>query len=179
MAKKTQRVGAFIFAMIFLVSSLGLSGLVIYELIQQNGSQAEEAATQDQPQSANALKGTAMQDFKPVDNVKELQIIDIQKGTGEAVKKSDTVTAHYTGAVAKTGIIFESSLETGQPATFPLAQVIKGWQEGVPGMQVGGKRRLIIPSELAYGEQSPSADIPANSDLVFDIELIAINPPQQ
>jgi FKBP-type peptidyl-prolyl cis-trans isomerase len=62
----------------------------------------------------------------------------------------------------------------GRPITFPLTGVIKGWQQGVPGMKVGGTRRLLIPSEMAYGAQSPAPNIPANSDLVFDIELVAI-----
>ena len=72
------------------------------------------------------------------------------------------------------GTIFQSSLDFGQPATFGLNQVISGWTQGVPGMKIGGKRRLIIPSAMAYGSQRAAANIPPNSDLVFDIELIAI-----
>lgn len=180
MAKRSQRIGALIFAVLFLVSSLGVSALVIWELIQQNGNQADTNSTQQQqPEGATALKGTNLKDYTPVENVAKLQIIDLQAGSGEEAKKESTVAAHYTGALAKNGVIFESSHETGQPATFPLSQVIKGWQQGVPGMKVGGKRRLVIPAELAYGKQSPSPDIPANSDLVFDIELLAIVPAQQ
>jgi peptidylprolyl isomerase len=72
------------------------------------------------------------------------------------------------------GTIFQSSKDMGRPATFGLNQVIAGWTQGVPGMKVGGTRRLIIPAAQAYGSSSPSANIPANSDLVFDIELSAI-----
>jgi FKBP-type peptidyl-prolyl cis-trans isomerase len=63
----------------------------------------------------------------------------------------------------------------GRPATFPLSHVIEGWQKGVPGMKVGGTRRLIIPAAQAYGSSSPSASIPPNSDLVFDIELVSVD----
>lgn len=81
---------------------------------------------------------------------------------------------HYTGALCKDGTIFQSSHDTGEPATFGLNQVIKGWTQGVPGMKVGGVRRLIIPSELGYGSARAASNIPPNSDLVFDIELIDI-----
>ena len=85
------------------------------------------------------------------------------------------VTAHYTGAVAATGIIFQSSLDSGQPIPFALDQVIKGWTDGVPGMKEGGKRRLIIPADQAYGATPPQgSNIPANAPLVFDIELVKI-----
>ncbi|MEO7364417.1 MAG: FKBP-type peptidyl-prolyl cis-trans isomerase, partial [Candidatus Saccharimonadales bacterium] len=97
-------------------------------------------------------------------------------GTGAEVKTGDSVTVDYTGAVAATGIIFQSSLDSGQPASFPLANVIKGWQEGVPGMKVGGTRRLLIPAALAYGPNPPGGSgIPANADLVFDITLRSID----
>jgi FKBP-type peptidyl-prolyl cis-trans isomerase len=80
---------------------------------------------------------------------------------------------HYTGALAKDGTIFQSSLDTGQPISFSLSGVIQGWQQGIPGMKEGGTRRLIIPASLAYGSQA-NGTIPANSDLVFDVQLIKI-----
>lgn len=119
-------------------------------------------------------EGTKLQNFEPRESVKELEIIDTDPGTGEEVKPGATITAHYTGALVKNGIIFQSSFDFGDPITFGLDQVIKGWTIGVPGMKVGGTRRLIIPAEMAYGAQSPAPNIPANSDLVFDIDLIAI-----
>lgn len=115
-----------------------------------------------------------MQGFEPVDNVASLQSIDVKEGTGAIVPAGATITAHYTGALCKDGTIFQSSHDFGDPISFPLDGVIKGWTEGVPGMKVGGIRRLVIPAAMAYGAQSPSADIPPNSDLVFDIELVAI-----
>lgn len=120
------------------------------------------------------LEGTKLANFTPIDTVTELQSIDTVEGTGEEVQQGATITAHYTGALVKDGTIFQSSHDFGSPATFGLDQVIAGWTLGVPGMKVGGTRRLIIPAEQAYGAQSPSANIPPNSDLVFDIELISI-----
>jgi len=116
-----------------------------------------------------------MQDFTPVDNVPELVRDDRVVGTGAEVAPGDTVTCHYTGAVAKTGAVFQSSRDFGKPISFPLSGVIAGWTEGVPGMKVGGTRRLTIPAAMAYGSTPPyGSGIPANADLVFDIELVAI-----
>lgn len=120
------------------------------------------------------LEGTKLADFTPIDSVKSLEIIDVTPGTGEEVAAGATITAHYTGALVKNGTIFQSSKDFGSPATFGLDQVISGWTQGVPGMKVGGVRRLVIPAELAYGAQSPAPNIPPNSDLVFDIELVSI-----
>lgn len=119
-------------------------------------------------------EGTKLVDFTPMAKVDALQIIDIIPGTGAEVPAGATITAHYTGALCKNGIIFQSSHDFGQPVTFGLDQVIRGWTEGVPGMKVGGMRRLIIPSEMAYGSVRAAANIPPNSDLVFDIELMDI-----
>lgn len=120
-------------------------------------------------------EGTKLQDFEPrSEAVKELEITDIEVGTGEEVKPGATITAHYTGALVKNGIIFQSSHDFGNAISFGLAQVIKGWTEGVPGMKVGGMRRLVIPSEMAYGSVRAAKNIPPNSDLVFDIELVAV-----
>lgn len=121
-----------------------------------------------------AYEGTKLSKFDPVDHVDQLQIIDIEVGTGDEVQPGATITAHYTGALCKNGIIFQSSHDFGKPITFGLNQVIRGWTDGVPGMRVGGWRRLVIPAAQAYGDRSPSPNIPANSDLVFDIELVDI-----
>jgi FKBP-type peptidyl-prolyl cis-trans isomerase len=121
------------------------------------------------------LEGTKLANFTPVDAVSDLQIIDVAIGTGDTVPEGATITAHYTGALCKDGTIFQSSHDFGEPITFPLSGVIAGWTKGVPGMKVGGTRRLIIPAAMAYGAQSPSPNIPSNSDLVFDIELTALN----
>ncbi len=119
-------------------------------------------------------EGTKLSKFEPIESVSELQIIDIEIGTGKEVQPGDTITAHYTGALCKNGTIFQSSHDFGKPITFGLNQVIKGWTDGVPGMKVGGWRRLVIPAAQAYGSASPAPNIPSNSDLVFDIELAEI-----
>lgn len=122
-----------------------------------------------------AYEGTKLHDFEPrTEPVQELEIIDVEIGTGEEVKPGATITAHYTGALVKNGIIFQSSFDFGDAITFGLNQVIRGWTDGVPGMKVGGTRRLVIPAEQAYGASIPAKNIPANSDLVFDIDLVAI-----
>jgi peptidylprolyl isomerase len=119
-------------------------------------------------------EGTVLPNFIPQESVAQLSVVDIEVGTGEEVEPGATITAHYTGALVKNGIIFQSSHDFGKAITFGLDQVIAGWTQGVPGMKVGGTRRLIIPAPLAYGDRSPAPNIPANSDLVFDIELVAI-----
>lgn len=119
-------------------------------------------------------EGTKLTDFTPIAKVDELQIIDLEEGTGAVVEPGAIVTVHYTGALCKNGIIFQSSHDFGKPISFGLGQVIKGWGEGLPGMKAGGMRRLIIPSEMAYGSARAASNIPPNSDLVFDIELLEV-----
>lgn len=120
-------------------------------------------------------EGTKLPNFEPrTEAVTELEITDTEVGTGAEVQAGATVTVHYTGALVKNGIIFQSSHDFGKTISFGLDQVIAGWTQGVPGMKIGGTRRLVIPAEMAYGEASPAPNIPANSDLVFDIDLIAI-----
>lgn len=122
-----------------------------------------------------ALQGSSLADFSPVQDVPELVKIDTVEGTGTEVPEGATVTVHYTGAIAASGIIFQSSKDFGKSVTFPLSGVIAGWTEGVPGMKVGGTRRLVIPAEKAYGSRPPfGSGIPADAPLVFDIELLAI-----
>lgn len=184
MAKTHQRVFAFIMAMLFLATSVAVSGVVIWQVRQQDKVQKALQAAQDESESTapddnkqpkeNQLQGTKLANFTVVDNVPEMQSIDLKEGTGDAVKQGDTITAHYTGAIAKDGLIFESSKDSGEPATFPLSNVIQGWQQGVPGMKVGGIRRLVIPAALAYGERGSPPKIGPNEPLVFDIELVKI-----
>lgn len=103
-----------------------------------------------------------------------LKIEDQEEGTGEAVKSGDTVVIHYNGTLTN-GKKFDSSYDRGEPFTTQIGvgQVIKGWDEGVVGMKVGGKRKLTIPPSLGYGDQ-PTGDIPANSTLIFEVELLEI-----
>jgi len=186
MAKLHHRIAASIGALLFLLTSVALTITVLWSIHQQNQRDAinaglQQALKQSKQQQQTPtpkegkLEGTQLSNFTPVAQVATLQKIDTTPGTGDEVKSGDTVTVHYTGAVASTGKIFQSSLDTGQPISFGLNQVIKGWTEGVPGMKVGGTRRLVIPAALAYGASPPSGSgIPANADLVFDIQLVKI-----
>lgn len=104
-----------------------------------------------------------------------LRYIVEQEGTGKAPLATDQVTVHYTGYLLN-GKKFDSSVDRGQPATFGLNQVIRGWTEGLQLMKEGGKTKFIIPSELGYGAQGAGGGlIPANAWLVFDVELIKVN----
>lgn len=189
MAEKKEyatRFGMGLLALLFLVTSVGFSILVIYQAKVENNKKkqaeiqaaAQEAIAKDtnKPKTGDTgMKGTILKDFTTVAKVDSLQKIDLVEGTGAEVKAGDTVTAHYTGALASSGVIFESSHDgENKPIPFSLNGVIEGWSKGVPGMKIGGSRRLIIPAEMAYGPVSKPG-IPANSDLVFDIELIGIN----
>lgn len=101
-----------------------------------------------------------------------LIIEDIKIGEGYEVKPGGAVVAHYHGTLKNGGKVFDSSFDRGEPVAFPLNGVIQGWQKGVPGMKVGGVRRLTIPAALGYGAQGAGATIPPNSDLVFVIQLV-------
>ena len=106
-----------------------------------------------------------------------LQYEIIKEGTGAQATINDKVKTHYHGTLID-GKVFDSSVDRGEPATFPVNGVIKGWQEGIPLMKEGAKYRFYIPQELAYGLQAPSPSIPAGSALIFDVELIEVNPGQ-
>lgn len=108
--------------------------------------------------------------------ITELKIEDIKVGTESAqVKPGDIVVMHYVGILTN-GTKFDSSLDRGQPfeTQIGVGQVIKGWDEGVVGMKVGGIRRLYVPSSMAYGESGAGAVIPPNSDLIFEVQLLEI-----
>jgi FKBP-type peptidyl-prolyl cis-trans isomerase FklB len=101
-----------------------------------------------------------------------LQYEVLTEGNGEKPKAHNEVTCHYHGTLIN-GTIFDSSVQRGRPASFPLNMVIKGWTEGLQLMPTGSKWRFYIPSHLAYGERQVSAEIGPNSTLIFDVELIS------
>ena len=108
-----------------------------------------------------------------------LRIIDVKPGTGPVPQAGQTVTVNYTGWLfvdGKKGKKFDSSLDRGQPFSFTIGQgqVIKGWDEGVATMHVGGKRTLIIPPDLGYGASGAGADIPPGATLIFEVDLISV-----
>jgi FKBP-type peptidyl-prolyl cis-trans isomerase FkpA len=128
-----------------------------------------------------ALVGLAVADISAQDKGKivttasGLKYEELKEGTGEAAKKGDNVEVHYTGWL-KDGKKFDSSVDRGKPFVFKLGagMVIKGWDEGVQGIKVGGKRKLYIPPELGYGQRGAGAVIPPNADLIFEVELLRI-----
>lgn len=112
-------------------------------------------------------------DFYEGDAPIELVIIDLAVGTGEEAKPGDTVEVHYLGVDFESGEEFDSSWNRGQSISFPLAGLIKGWQDGIPGMKVGGRRELICPPHLAYGPVGGGHRLSGRT-LTFVIDLLAI-----
>lgn len=104
-----------------------------------------------------------------------LEYIEVEPGTGTEAEAGKTVSVHYTGKF-QDGQVFDSSISRGEPITFQLGKgkVIKGWDEGIALMKVGGKAQLIIPPDLAYGERGAGGVIPPNSTLLFDVELVDV-----
>jgi FKBP-type peptidyl-prolyl cis-trans isomerase FkpA len=122
----------------------------------------------------------------PGGSVAELQRIEQREGTGALATPGSDVTVHYTGWIYderepdRRGEKFDSSLDRGEPLTFRLGagRVIRGWDDGVAGMRVGGRRTLMIPSGLAYGRRGAGGVIPPHASLVFDVELLDVKPAQ-
>ena len=120
----------------------------------------------------------------PANQVAALEVTDLVVGQGAEASPGATVTVHYTGWMYdhtrpdKKGAEFDSSRKSGQPFRFALGQqqVIAGWDQGVTGMKVGGQRRLLIPSALAYGDRGAGGVIPPGATLVFDVELLGVQP---
>jgi FKBP-type peptidyl-prolyl cis-trans isomerase len=104
-----------------------------------------------------------------------LEYIEVEAGMGAQAEAGKTVSVHYTGKF-QDGKVFDSSVSRGEPITFQLGRgnVIKGWDEGIALMKVGGKAQLIIPPALAYGERGAGGVIPPNATLVFDVELVSV-----
>jgi FKBP-type peptidyl-prolyl cis-trans isomerase FkpA len=120
----------------------------------------------------------------PGGSIAAFQMIDEQVGSGAEARPGNQVTVHYTGwlydqtAKDQRGEKFDASADHGQPFSFTLGggQVIRGWDEGVAGMRVGGKRKLMIPAEYGYGASGAGGVIPPNASLVFDVELLDVKP---
>ena len=152
-----------------------------------SNTEADPAVSADTGVAAGELTGTPVSvevsddiaaepvvAITPGDPAVELGITDVVTGSGDEVPAGATVTAHYVGYGAATGVMFDSSWARGEPATFPLNQVIMGWQEGLVGMQVGGRRTLVIPSAVGYGENPPpGSGIEPGETLIFVIDLVS------
>jgi FKBP-type peptidyl-prolyl cis-trans isomerase len=145
-------------------------GLVCFVVLNSAAVKAEEST--NKPASTPATNATP----KKAENVMELKKEDIKVGTGAVAEAGKSVTVHYTGWLTD-GKKFDSSKDHGQPFTFQLGagQVIKGWDQGVAGMKVGGQRKLTIPPSLGYGAAGAGGGlIPPNATLVFEVELLDV-----
>jgi FKBP-type peptidyl-prolyl cis-trans isomerase len=185
MRDKIRRIGWISLVILFVVTGLGVGVVGFWQYTHQPAQTGDNAQAADTVQAmkcsqdpnipevsatSGKLKGTKLPGFTPT-KTDLLKCIDVKVGSGASVGSRSTLTANYTGALAADGVIFESSLDSGQPFTSPLSQLIPGWQKGLLGMKTGGVRRLVIPAASAYGS-TPPPGIPANADLVFDISLI-------
>lgn len=135
---------------------------------------SEKPKTETKP-DAGKEEAAGETDAAPSREVKSLEKTDSVVGKGPAAKKGDTVRVHYTGRLLD-GTKFDSSLDRNEPFEFTIGEgaVIKGWDEGVPGMKKGGKRKLVIPSDMAYGKRGSPPKIPPDAPLEFEIELVEI-----
>jgi FKBP-type peptidyl-prolyl cis-trans isomerase len=185
MARKRERVTAIIIAVLFFGFSFATSFAVIWQVYKDHKGKAvndtsNSSTNSNSSSSENAgnngkLQGTKLKNFTPVAHIDSLQTTDTTVGNGSEAKAGDTVIVDYTGAVAATGVIFQSSQDSAQPAQLSLNSVIQGWKDGIPGMKAGGTRRILIPAAQAYGANPPSGSgIPANADLVFDVTLESV-----
>lgn len=138
-------------------------GILGYFLLTGGDKRMAQTGSQDAVPSLSAPK-----------IVKGFKIEDLKKGSGKEAKRGDTVTVNYKGTLTD-GTVFDSSYDRGQPFTTQIGvgQVIQGWDTGIPGMKVGGKRKLTIPAELGYGSQG-AGKIPPNATLIFEVELLDV-----
>jgi len=140
-------------------------------------SSSGEEATTEKPAEAPKKKTKPQVKTQKGAPSKQLVTNDLEEGTGPAAKAGDEVTVQYVGVNYKSGKEFDASWDRGEPFTFALGSgmVIPGWEEGVEGMKVGGRRELVIPPELGYGPAGSPPAIPPNETLVFVVDLEAIN----
>jgi FKBP-type peptidyl-prolyl cis-trans isomerase len=159
------------------VAVLALTAFVVAACGQQETSADEPVANAE---TANQEKDKTAE---KMELITELQIIDVAPGEGAQAAAGNDVVVHYTGWLydpsqpENKGTKFDSSVDRGQPFSFPLGagRVIRGWDEGVAGMLVGGKRTLIIPPDMGYGSRGAGGVIPPDATLMFDVELLEIN----
>lgn len=177
MTRKRERIFAGFGAFLFLASACALTIFVIFQ--QDSNSNSTDAAKTNSQTCADNQKEDALatpEVYKPEGAVTELQSTDLEAGSGATAKAGDCLVVKYYGTLASNGAKFDEDFTDTSGFAFTLGQgqVIEGWDKGMVGMKVGGTRRLVIPAAEAYGSQSPSPSIPANSDLVFVVKLLRI-----
>lgn len=169
---KGTDIAAVLLVLVALAAAIALGGCST----PQATAPEDPAATEQPAETPSGPSGTAYGETPSgIEDVTELKIEDAEVGTGAEAVAGKAVTVNYTGWLTD-GTKFDSSVDSGQPFTFNLGagEVIPGWDEGVAGMKVGGKRRLIIPAAMAYGEAGAGGVIPPNATLVFDVELLDV-----
>ncbi len=141
--------------------------------VNQLAQSRMKVAAEKQKEKSKAFLDKAAKEKGAEKTASGLIYVPIQQGKGASPKETDTVKVHYTGTLTD-GKVFDSSVKRGQPAEFPLNQVIKCWTEGLQKMKVGGKAKLICPSSIAYGDEGRPPMIPGGATLVFEVELLDI-----
>lgn len=164
--------------LVIFVTSLAASFIIPFTNKNDTADQSDIAQQLQDLQSQQAEDASEPseidENLKQEGDINSMQIIDITTGTGQEVKLGDTIKVKYKGALASSGSVFDQNDE-GVEFELSAGNLIEGWVEGVPGMKVGGKRKLVIPSEKGYGEAGAGSTIPPNSDLIFEIELVSIS----
>ena len=160
--------------------------LIVAQLVDQGkpdsaiASSFSSTSVTENGTTEETLVALSLEDVAEKEEVKTtesgLRYVDVQVGEGKSPEQGDTVVVHYTGSLAD-GKKFDSSRDRDRPFSFKLGsgQVIKGWEEGIATMKVGGRRQLIIPPELGYGQRGAGGVIPPNATLIFDVELLEIS----
>ena len=173
MTKRTLHIGCALLAGVAL-AACGSSKAPGVQLAPSGG--ATQAAVPTTPKIPPAISTKPVVTPPKNCGVKGLVKNDLITGTGATAQPGQTVTVNYVGILCKGGKQFDSSWQRNQPFTTPLTtgSVIPGWVEGIPGMKVGGRRELIIPSNLAYGKSGSGSTIPPNATLVFVVDLISV-----
>jgi len=162
-----------VFAFTLIIIFFSIAAFIFYKKGSNNIQEANvglNPQTTSTPAPATATENTMI----TMDN--GLKIQDLKVGTGSEAKAGDTISVNYVGAL-ENGTVFDASANHGGPATFQIGvgQLIKGWDIGIPGMKVGGKRKLVVPPSLGYGSQNVGNGlIPPNSTLTFEVELLAV-----
>lgn len=178
MGQLQQRIFAFSGAILFFVTSIALTVVVVITMIQDgNKKPADATAAADGCQATQAEAALpAPEVYKPDGTVTELAKTDLETGSGAAAKAGDCLVVKYYGTLAADGTLFDETYTKPTAFAFVLGQgsVIKGWDQGLVGLKVGGTRRLVIPPALAYGDQAQGDAIPANAALVFVVKLLRI-----